>query len=49
MAALRPGDGGRGYGEILATYYRGAEMGSAPDTLLKQVRVIIAAGLADAR
>ena len=39
---------GRDYREILSTYYRGTAMGSAPDTLLKRVRVLVADGLANA-
>ncbi len=37
---------GRDYRQILATYYRGTEMGSAPDTLIKRVRVLVADGAA---
>jgi len=36
---------GRDYRQILATYYRGTEMGSAPATLLERVRVLVADGL----
>ena len=39
---------GRDYREILSTYYRGTAMGTAPDTLLKRVRVLVADGLANA-
>jgi SpoIID/LytB domain protein len=39
---------GRDYRTILATYYRGTTMGSAPETLLKRVRVLVADGLAKA-
>ena len=39
---------GRDYREILSTYYRGTTMGTAPDTLLKRVRVLVADGLANA-
>jgi SpoIID/LytB domain protein len=39
---------GRDYRQILATYYRGTAMGSAPDTLLQRVRVLVADGLASA-
>ena len=37
---------GRDYHQILATYYRGTDMGSAPDTLLKRVRVLVGDSLA---
>ena len=37
---------GRDYRQILATYYRGTDMGSAPDTLLKRVRVLVGDSLA---
>ncbi len=37
---------GRDYRQILATYYRGTEMSTAPDTLLKRVRVLVADGVA---
>src|SRR6187551_3226984 len=36
---------GRDYREILSTYYRGTAMGTAPDTLLKRVRVLVADGV----
>ncbi len=39
---------GRDYQQILATYYRGTTMGSAPETLLQRVRVLVADGLATA-
>ena len=39
---------GRDYRQILATYYRGTEMGSAPTTLLERVRVLAADRLATA-
>ena len=39
---------GRDYRQILSTYYRGTEMGSAPETLLQRVRVLVADGLASA-
>jgi SpoIID/LytB domain protein len=39
---------GRDYREILSTYYRGTTMGTAPDTLLKRVRVLVADGVANA-
>ena len=39
---------GRDYRQILATYYRGTEIGSAPATLLERVRVLVADGLAKA-
>src|SRR4029079_8530825 len=39
---------GRDYREILSTYYRGTAMGTAPDTLLKRVRVLVADGVANA-
>ena len=38
---------GRNYREILSTYYRGTAMGSAPETLLKRVRVLVADGVAN--
>ena len=37
---------GRDYRQILATYYRGTEMGAAPAPLLDRVRVLVADGLA---
>lgn len=37
---------GRDYRQILSTYYRGTAMGSAPETLLRRVRVLVADGLA---
>ena len=37
---------GRDYRQILATYYRGTDTGSAPDTLLKRVRVLVGDSLA---
>jgi len=39
---------GRGYLQILSTYYHGTEMGTAPDTLLRRVRVLVADGIATA-
>jgi SpoIID/LytB domain protein len=36
---------GRDYEQILATYYRGTETGSAPATLLERVRVLVGDGL----
>ena len=39
---------GRDYRQILSTYYRGTAMGSAPETLLQRVRVLVADGLAAA-
>ncbi len=39
---------GRDYEQILSTYYRGTAMGSAPETLLQRVRVLVADGLASA-
>src|SRR6187455_214516 len=39
---------GRDYREILSTYYRGTAMGTAPETLLKRVRVLVADGVANA-
>ncbi len=36
---------GRGYRQILSTYYRGTEMGAAPETLLRRLRVLVADGL----
>jgi stage II sporulation protein D len=36
----------RDYREILSTYYRGTAMGTAPETLLKRVRVLVADGVA---
>jgi SpoIID/LytB domain protein len=36
---------GRGFEQILATYYRGTEFGSAPAALLDRVRVLVADGL----
>jgi stage II sporulation protein D len=39
---------GRDYREILSTYYRGTAIGSAPETLLKRVRVLVADGLENA-
>ncbi len=38
---------GRDYREILSTYYRGTAMGSAPEMLLKRVRVLVADGVAN--
>src|SRR4026209_2980463 len=46
--AYGQGTAGRDYREILSTYYRGTTMGTAPDTLLKRVRVLVADGLANA-
>lgn len=40
---------GRDYREILATYYPGTQMGSAPAPLLDRVRVLVADGLAKAK
>ena len=39
---------GRDYRAILSTYYRGTAMGTAPETLLKRVRVLVADGVANA-
>ena len=39
---------GRDYEQILSTYYRGTAMGSAPETLIQRVRVLVADGLASA-
>jgi stage II sporulation protein D len=39
---------GRDYRQILSTYYRGTAMGTAPETLLRRVRVLVADGLASA-
>ncbi len=39
---------GRDYRQILQTYYRGTAMGTAPETLLQRVRVLVADGLANA-
>lgn len=39
---------GRDYRAILSTYYPGTAMGSAPETLLKRVRVLVADGLRSA-
>ena len=36
---------GRDYHQILGTYYRGTEIGSAPAPLLERVRVLVADGL----
>ena len=38
---------GRDYRQILATYYRGTEIGSAPAPLLDRLRVLVADGLPD--
>lgn len=38
---------GRDYRQILATYYRGTEIGSAPAPLLERLRVLVADGLPD--
>jgi SpoIID/LytB domain protein len=38
---------GRDYRQILGTYYRGTEIGSAPAPLLERVRVLVADGLSD--
>ena len=38
---------GRDYHQILGTYYRGTEIGSAPAPLLERVRVLVADGLPD--
>ena len=46
--ALGQAKAGRDYRQILTTYYRGTEMGSAPATLLERVRVLVADGLATA-
>ncbi len=39
---------GRDYRQILSTYYHGTTMGTAPETLLRRVRVLVADGLANA-
>jgi SpoIID/LytB domain protein len=39
---------GRDYREILSTYYRGTAMGTAPETLLNRVRVLVADGVTNA-
>jgi stage II sporulation protein D len=44
--ALGQAKAGRDYRQILATYYRGTELGSAPAPLLDRVRVLVGDGLA---
>jgi stage II sporulation protein D len=46
--ALGQAKDGRDHRQILATYYRGTTIGSAPETLLQRVRVLVADGLAGA-
>jgi SpoIID/LytB domain protein len=43
--AFGQANAGRDYHQILGTYYRGTEIGSAPAPLLERVRVLVADGL----
>ena len=45
--ALGQAKAGRDYRAILAHYYRGTELGSAPATILERVRVLVGNGLAN--
>ena len=45
--ALGQAKAGRDYRAILAHYYRGTELGSAPATILERVRVLVGDGLAN--